>query len=108
MNNTLLILPALLVLTACGPKVITALPSAPRCPDLPVSVTMKQPPLEDITDRSMGAMAIREVDLTARVAIVQNQRDTSIATYAECQATQDAYNAEVIRLQEEASKRKRR
>jgi hypothetical protein len=92
MNKNILLIPIIGILSACSSERPQPVSRAPVCPELPVEVTQKQPPLEDITDPTMGGLVLEIVKLTQRTKIVENKLDTSINLYNKCRQLAIDYN----------------
>lgn len=95
MNKKIFLLAPLVLLAACGqPKSVQPVSRAPVCEELPVEVTEKQPPLEDITDPTMGGLVLEIVKLTTRLKTSENKLDTSVQLYKKCRQLAIDYNAQ--------------
>ncbi len=94
MNKKLLILSPLALLAACSDERPQPISRAPVCPELPAEVTEKQPPLQDITDPTMGGLVLEIIHLTKRTKIEENKVDTSVKLYNECRQAAIDYNTQ--------------
>lgn len=92
MNKNILVILILGVLVACSEERPQPVSRAPVCPELPVEVTEKQPPLQDITDPTMGGLVLEIVKLTKRIKIEENKVDASVKLYNECRQLAIDYN----------------
>jgi len=95
MNKNIFLLAPLLLLLACAQhEPVQPVSKAPVCEELPIEVTEKLPPLEDITDPTMEGLVLEIIKLTTRLKTSENKLDTSVQMYKKCRQLAIDYNAQ--------------